>query len=83
MTTFKDFDGAIEDEFQVSVEKIEWVPTRPRSNQPAADGGIDLPPLKQVRYTPGKYADFEKSGLNAIVTATGPNTFEFELTSKP
>jgi len=83
MTTFKDFDGVIEDEFQVSVEKIEWVPTRPRSTQPASDGGVDLPPLKQVVHTPVKYADFDKSGLKAVVTATGPNAFEFELISKP
>ena len=81
LTTFKDQDGAVEGTFQVSVDKVEYIPTGPEKGV-STDGGTYLPPLKQVRVTPKKYSDFEKSGFVATVTADGPNSFEFDLDSK-
>lgn len=81
LTTFKDEDGAIEGAFQVSVDKVDHIPIGPEKGV-SSDGGTYLPPLKQVRVTPKKYSDFEKSGFVATVTPDGPNSFEFDLQSK-
>ncbi|MBA2114161.1 carboxypeptidase-like regulatory domain-containing protein [Bremerella alba] len=81
MTTFEDHDGVTEGEFQVSVEKIDWIPVGPEKAE-SADGGNYRRPLKEVRQTPKVYSQLEKSGLTAMVSPDGPNTFDFDLDSK-
>ncbi|EAQ81714.1 carboxypeptidase-like regulatory domain-containing protein [Blastopirellula marina] len=79
MTTFEDFDGVTEGEFQVSVEKNDWIEIGPETGDP--EGGTYRRPLKKVPLTPAKYRDFEKSELTAIVTPAGPNQFDFDIQS--
>ncbi|MEW4564473.1 hypothetical protein AB1K70_18175 [Bremerella sp. JC770] len=80
LTTFDDRDGAIEGTFQVSVDRVDYIPIGPEKGT-STDGGTYLPPLKQVRVTPKKYSDFEKSGFAATVMKDESNSFEFDLTS--
>ncbi|WP_437221922.1 carboxypeptidase-like regulatory domain-containing protein [Planctomicrobium sp. SH661] len=81
LTTFKDFDGVTEGEFQVAVEKIDWVPIG--EGKPAtATAPKEYPPLQKVPMTPAVYADFSKSGFTATITPKGQNQFEFNLDSK-
>ncbi len=82
LTTFKDFDGVTAGEFSVAIEKIDWIPIESAEKTPPADGGVYLPPLKKVPRTAARYADSSKSGLTAVVTAEGPNVFDYELDSK-
>jgi len=80
LTTFDDRDGAIEGTFQVTVDRVDYIPIGPEKGT-SSDGGTYLPPLKEVRVTPKKYADFEKSGFAATVLKDESNSFEFDLTS--
>ncbi len=77
MTTYETFDGATEGEFLVTVSKFE-VPVPPANYN--ADTMPPLPAPKLI--TPGKYAEFEKSGLTVKVGKGEPNRFEFSLNSK-
>lgn len=80
LTTFEDFDGATEGEFQVTVEKNDWIEIA--ASGPDAGPGGSGGPVKKVPLTPAKYRDFEKSGFTATVTPDGANTFDFDLDSK-
>ncbi|MFI4876013.1 MAG: hypothetical protein ACIALR_11765 [Blastopirellula sp. JB062] len=82
MTTFEDYDGVIEGEFLVSIEKNDWIPYGPEPSE-SVDGLRSSRPLKKVRLTAKKYADFEKSGFSVVVSPEGPNTFDFDLESDP
>ncbi|UUO04680.1 carboxypeptidase-like regulatory domain-containing protein [Blastopirellula sp. J2-11] len=80
LTTFEDYDGVIAGEFQVSVEKNDWVEYGPEKGTDST-GGAYRRPIKKVPLTPAKYRDFEKSELTATVTPEGPNTFDFDIQS--
>ena len=62
LTTFRDGDGAIEGQHRVLI-----IPARRRGEQPG----------KGPRILHGKYQSFETSGLEANVSASGINEFEF------
>jgi hypothetical protein len=66
LTSYKAFDGAEPGEYQVTVT---WpVPVADAAGQPGPN------------RLPACYADRERSGLTATVTAVGPNVFRFALT---
>jgi len=81
LTTFKDFDGAVEGEYRVTIEKADWVPVNSGNlDAPdAADLGSGSGPVKKVQLSAEKYADPEKSGFTANITPKGPNRFDFDL----
>lgn len=62
LSTFSEHDGAIEGRHRVLI-----IPGRVRGERPGT----------QTRTLHGKYQDFETSGLEATVSADGPNNFEF------
>jgi hypothetical protein len=65
LTTFREGDGAIEGKHRVLI-----IPARRRGELPG----------KAARTLDGKYQDFATSGLEATVSADGPNDFEFVVT---
>ncbi len=74
LTTYETNDGAVPGEYRVSVVKSEF-------SKPPEGFDFDNRTFveKEIFLTPKRYADFEKSGLTATVTASKTNNFEFRL----
>jgi hypothetical protein len=62
LSTFSEADGAI-----AGLHRVLIIPGRARGERPGT----------QKRTLHGKYQSFDTSGLEATVTADGPNNFEF------
>ncbi len=74
MRTYDDRSGAVAGEHKVAITAVQV-------EGPPPDADLDRidPTVTETSLIPTKYGDFKQSGLNAIVTEQGPNTFEFAL----
>lgn len=82
LTTFKSNDGAVAGKQGVSVSKGSLPDSAPIQDDqsPNYDPDVAMRPQPVVKPPiPVKYFAKETSGLEAVVTADGPNEFNFEL----
>lgn len=73
LQTFRDGDGAVAGTHTVTIEKVSIVQKPPPPNSDI------LPPAEEISELPPRYRLPGTAGLEAVVSATGPNTFEFNL----
>lgn len=82
LSTYGDKDGAIPGQYQVTVRKTKIEGETPVDpNDPSAMAPNPLAkPTVTIDLLPKKYGSAATSGLQATVTESGPNTFDFPLT---
>jgi len=73
LQTFRDSDGAVAGTHSVTIEKVTVVQKPPPPNSDV------LPPAEEISELPPRYRSPGTSGLEAVVSAAGPNTFDFNL----
>lgn len=77
LTTYESGDGAPVGHYRVVIKKVEHAVTG-ESDHPA------LPPMTELSLgLPEKYAQWETSGLNAVVVEGGENSYSFDLSESP
>ena len=74
LQTFRDGDGAVAGEHQVTIEKITY--TEPPSPKNEAD---NVPPPQETSHLPERYRSPKTSGLTADVEPDRHNTFSFSI----
>lgn len=73
LQTFRDGDGAVAGTHAVTIEKVSVVQKPPPPNSDI------LPPAEEISELPARYRSPGTSGFEAVVSAAGPNAFEFNL----
>lgn len=80
LTTFEGGDGALPGSYKVAIYKAFQPPMPEEETAEGGPGGGEPPAPPAQELLPIKYKDPNTSGLTAEVSASGANTFTFELT---
>lgn len=80
LTTFEGGDGALPGSYKIAIHKTFQPPVPEDETAEGGPGGGEPPSPPAQELLPIKYKDPNTSGLTAEVSASGANTFTFDLT---